>query len=369
MPAYHLPDVTIVADAEMISAANMEAIEEAGLSFILGMKIPDFPYVGAQWRREHQDEQMPDGLVLTQPYQREGGRLRLRTRPTPRNTTPYPALTGRRRCGSARTGGCWPRAGRTTVEMWEAITGESWASLTGHRARINVLAWSPRRQHAVLRQLRRHHHPWPVHTAVRYRPPLPGPARQLPARPTPAGELRGTILPDARTRFVQRPVSLLSACLWRRRAIASGGRKMEQDTGSESDVQVDVQHVESRGFDGVESVINVITLAAGGVIGGLTAAIGESVWKGVCKIVRDLINKRKNKEDSQIGGRKERIMIVVVSGPPGERLKYSCEIQDERDVEKFATSVREVEAVDRSGSCGAEVHKRFDIIDGEWKES
>jgi hypothetical protein len=45
----------------MISAANETAIEQAGLSFILGMKIPDIPYVVAKWRREHPDEQMPDG--------------------------------------------------------------------------------------------------------------------------------------------------------------------------------------------------------------------------------------------------------------------------------------------------------------------
>ena len=38
-------DVTIVADAGMISAGNKQAIEAAGLSFILGTKIPDIPYV------------------------------------------------------------------------------------------------------------------------------------------------------------------------------------------------------------------------------------------------------------------------------------------------------------------------------------
>jgi transposase len=43
MAAHQLPDVTVVADAGMISEANMKAIEEAGLSFILGMKVPDVP--------------------------------------------------------------------------------------------------------------------------------------------------------------------------------------------------------------------------------------------------------------------------------------------------------------------------------------
>ena len=40
MAAHHLSDVTVVADAGMISEANQKAIEAAGLSFILGMKDP-----------------------------------------------------------------------------------------------------------------------------------------------------------------------------------------------------------------------------------------------------------------------------------------------------------------------------------------
>ena len=42
--AHQLPDVTVVADTGMISEANQNAIKAAGLSFILGMKIPDVPY-------------------------------------------------------------------------------------------------------------------------------------------------------------------------------------------------------------------------------------------------------------------------------------------------------------------------------------
>jgi hypothetical protein len=66
MTAHRLPDVTVVADAGMISEANQKAIEAAGLSFILGMKIPDVPCVVGQWRREHPDEDIPDGRVFTQ---------------------------------------------------------------------------------------------------------------------------------------------------------------------------------------------------------------------------------------------------------------------------------------------------------------
>jgi hypothetical protein len=48
MAARRLPDVTVVADAGMISEANQKATEAAGLSFILGMKVPDVPYLAGQ---------------------------------------------------------------------------------------------------------------------------------------------------------------------------------------------------------------------------------------------------------------------------------------------------------------------------------
>jgi Transposase DDE domain len=67
MAAHRLADVTIVADAGMVSESNRRAIEAAGLSFILGARIPDIPYVVTEWRRGHPDEPIPDGLVLTQP--------------------------------------------------------------------------------------------------------------------------------------------------------------------------------------------------------------------------------------------------------------------------------------------------------------
>ena len=76
MAAHQLPDVTVVADAGMVSEANQKQIEAAGLSFILGMRIPEVPYVIAQWHREHPGEQIPDGHVFTQrwPAGPAGGR-------------------------------------------------------------------------------------------------------------------------------------------------------------------------------------------------------------------------------------------------------------------------------------------------------
>jgi hypothetical protein len=68
MAVHQLPDVTVVADAGMISAANQQAIEDAGLSFILGARIPDVPFVVAQWRREHPGQDIEDGQVFVQPW-------------------------------------------------------------------------------------------------------------------------------------------------------------------------------------------------------------------------------------------------------------------------------------------------------------
>jgi hypothetical protein len=68
MKAHQLADVTIVADAGMVSAANQAAIEAEGLSFILGARIPDVPYLVTAWRTAHPDQEIPDGHVFTQPW-------------------------------------------------------------------------------------------------------------------------------------------------------------------------------------------------------------------------------------------------------------------------------------------------------------
>ena len=49
----------------MVSAANQNAIEDAGLTFIIGAKIPEIPYRVKKWHTEHPDEPIPDGHVFT----------------------------------------------------------------------------------------------------------------------------------------------------------------------------------------------------------------------------------------------------------------------------------------------------------------
>jgi transposase len=66
--ARHLSDVTVVADAAMISEANETAIQAAGLSFILGTRIAQVPQVVAECRDKHPGQDIPDGHVFTQPW-------------------------------------------------------------------------------------------------------------------------------------------------------------------------------------------------------------------------------------------------------------------------------------------------------------
>jgi len=68
MTAHGLENITVVADAGMVSEANKKAIERAGLNFILGAKTPKVPHVIEQWRKKHPGEPIPDGHVFTQPW-------------------------------------------------------------------------------------------------------------------------------------------------------------------------------------------------------------------------------------------------------------------------------------------------------------
>jgi hypothetical protein len=77
MDAHQLPDVTVDADAGMIYDANMKAIEEAGLSFILAMKIPMSPYPG---QRNATIKSSPCGAIRSEE--------RDRTARTPRRKRP-----------------------------------------------------------------------------------------------------------------------------------------------------------------------------------------------------------------------------------------------------------------------------------------
>ena len=70
MAAHQLPEVTVVADAGMLSDTNLKALAAAGLRYIVGQRIPEVPYQVAQWQRQHPDQSPESGLVLVQPWAR-----------------------------------------------------------------------------------------------------------------------------------------------------------------------------------------------------------------------------------------------------------------------------------------------------------
>ena len=139
--AHQLTDVTVVADAGMISEANQVALQAAGLSFILGTRIPYLPDVVARMAR-----QTP-------------------RRGDPRRAGAHPALAGhqpRRRPAGSRIGSIYyqyrhDRARRTlrgideqVAKAERAVDGQApvkrnrFIKLTGRRPRASTATWRPR---------------------------------------------------------------------------------------------------------------------------------------------------------------------------------------------------------------------------------
>ena len=65
--AHQLPEVTVVADAGMLSEANLAALEDTGLRFIVGARIPTCP-TGRRMAPHHPGEPIGDGQNFAQPW-------------------------------------------------------------------------------------------------------------------------------------------------------------------------------------------------------------------------------------------------------------------------------------------------------------
>ena len=63
--AHGVTGLTVVADAGMLSEANMLAVEDAGWSFIVGGRLPEVPLVVQNWIDAHPGDTPPDGLILS----------------------------------------------------------------------------------------------------------------------------------------------------------------------------------------------------------------------------------------------------------------------------------------------------------------
>jgi hypothetical protein len=134
MTVHQLREVTVVADAGMISESNKRAIEDAGLSFILGTRITHIPYVVDEWRRQHPGQEIPDGHILTQPwpaaptdkrrdqviyYQYRADRARRTLRGIDEQVAKAERAVAGKTCGSNATGSSNSRAGQgKSTETW-----------------------------------------------------------------------------------------------------------------------------------------------------------------------------------------------------------------------------------------------------------
>ncbi len=108
----------------------MKAIEAAGLSFILGMKIPGIAYVIDAWRREHPGEEIPDGHVFTGP-----GRRAERQAPRPGHLLPVPRRPGPADAARHRRAG---RQGRKAVAGLAPVKRNRFSQLEDAVKNVNL---------------------------------------------------------------------------------------------------------------------------------------------------------------------------------------------------------------------------------------
>ena len=64
--SHGIVDVVVVADAGMMSEANLKDIEDAGWSFIIAGKLPEIPYQVKKWHTEHPGQTPTDQMILSQ---------------------------------------------------------------------------------------------------------------------------------------------------------------------------------------------------------------------------------------------------------------------------------------------------------------
>lgn len=64
--AHDLANVTVVADAGMLSYANRMSLMDSGLGYIIGKPLPEVPYVVEKWMEENPGEAPEEGQIFTE---------------------------------------------------------------------------------------------------------------------------------------------------------------------------------------------------------------------------------------------------------------------------------------------------------------
>lgn len=63
--AHNLDDVTVVADTGMLSYDNRIALQDSGLGYIIGQRLPEVPYVIEKWMADHPGQAPEEGQIFT----------------------------------------------------------------------------------------------------------------------------------------------------------------------------------------------------------------------------------------------------------------------------------------------------------------
>lgn len=126
-------------------------------------------------------------------------------------------------------------------------------------------------------------------------------------------------------------------------------------------VPIDVQSIRRKPFDGAEVVMCVISVLIGTVGKAVLSNIGADLWKGLKTIVH------RSKSEAHL--RVVTTLAVDYESATGT-IRYSCQIEQEGDVDRFAASLTMALNVGGSASHG-DSQRRLEFAlqpNGEWKE-
>lgn len=118
-------------------------------------------------------------------------------------------------------------------------------------------------------------------------------------------------------------------------------------------VPIEIDVVRRHGFDGLDTVLTVISFVAGGIGGGIVSSIGEDVWTGVKK----LVGRTRRETHSEC-------RVVVVQRVDGRELRFRCRADGEADVDRLVAALDELAADPVPGEDAVS----FELCpDGSWR--
>lgn len=104
------------------------------------------------------------------------------------------------------------------------------------------------------------------------------------------------------------------------------------DLESRADIEVRVDEVRSRGFDGTETLMYLITAFVGGIGSGMLSKMGEDLWAGMRAVAGSLRRRVRGKTPRTIG--------IVVHNTPDGPVRFRCDLDDDLTAHDLAEAFR-----------------------------